>query len=306
LKRNGAITRAAARLAFGLALFAVSTPEARAATDAPAPRPAASVRVTAPGPILADGSGRGGLELLEVFVVDVAGEPVDDSPVGSAGRGEFREAILVAPGHWALPYQPPLVLSDTIEIAVVRAGAASTKVELSLVVRRPTFPIGVKAGVAVAGGRLGPAVGVEAGVWTFLGSLQVGLLLEGGWWMLSSSTTTSIGGVDTTYRGTQGYVPLLLSVGVRVPVADAWFIWLTAGGGGALVSSQVDLAGQSTANETGFAPAASGSISAGPRLGPGFLFVEGRATWIGDAGLTTVNGSAIQFLGFLGYRFDVG
>jgi hypothetical protein len=68
----------------------------------------------------------------------------------------------------------------------------------------------------------------------------------------------------------------------------------------------VDLAGQSTASESGFAPAASGSISVGPRLGPGFLFVEGRATWIGDAGLTTVSGSSMQFLGFLGYRFDVG
>jgi hypothetical protein len=305
LDRIGAIASAAARLAFGLVLIA-GLPRGAGAAEPSPPRPAASIRVRAPGPILADRSGRGGLELLEVFVLDAAGEPVDDPPVGSAGRGEFREAILVAPGHWALPYLPPLVLSDTTETATVKAGNASTRVELRLVVRRPTFPIGVKAGVAVAGGRLGPAVGVEAGVWTFLGSVQVGLVLEGGWWMLSNSSTESIGGVDTTYRGTQNYFPLLLSVGLRVPVADEWFVWLTAGGGCALLSSQVDLAGQSAASETGLAAAATGAISAGPRLGPGFLFVEGRATWIGDAGLSTVSGSAVQFLGFLGYRFDVG
>ena len=305
MDRIGAIARAAARLAVAVAVVA-GLPRVARAADPSLPRAPSSIRVTAPGPILADGSGRGGLELLEVFVLDAAGEPVDEPPVGSAGRGEFREAILVAPGHWALPYQPPLVLADTTEFAVVKAGGASSRVELRLVVRRPTIPIGVKAGVAVAGGRLGPAVGVEAGIWTFLGALQVGLVLEGGWWMLSRSTTESIGGVDTPYRGTQNCFPLLLSVGLRVPLADAWFVWLTAGGGGALLSSQVELAGLSTASETGFAPAASGAISAGPRLGSGFLFLEARATWIGDAGLSTVSGSAVQFLGFLGYRFDVG
>lgn len=304
MDRIRAIASAATRLALGLVLATGLTRGARAAD--PPPRTPASIRVTTPGPILADGSNRGGLELLEVFVLDAAGEPVDEPPVGSAGRGEFREAILVAPGHWALPYQPPLLLSDATETAVVRAGGASSRVELRLVVRRPTFPIGVKVGVAVAGGRTGPAVGVEAGIWTFLGDVQVGLVLEGGWWMLSSSSTESIGGVDTAYRGTRNFFPLLLSVGLRVPLAERWFVWLAAGGGGALLSSQVELAGASTANETGFAPAASGSISAGPRLGSGFLFVEARATWIGDAGLSTVSGSAVQFLGFLGYRFDVG
>lgn len=305
MDRIRAIACAVTRLALGLVVLVGLPQGARAADPSPARTPA-SIRITTPGPILADGSGRGGLELLEVFVLDAAGEPVDEPPVGSAGRGEFREAILVAPGHWALPYQPPLLLSDTTETATVKAGGATTLVELRLVVHRPTFPIGVKAGVAVAGGRLGPAVGVEAGVWTVLGSVQVGLVLEGGWWMLSSSSTESIGGVDTAYRGTQNCFPLLLSVGLRVPIADTWFVWLTAGGGGALVSSQVELAGVSTANETGFAPAASGALSAGPRLGPGFLFLEARATWIGDVGLSTVSGSAVQFLGFLGYRFDVG
>ncbi|MGA8890636.1 MAG: hypothetical protein WB493_03640 [Anaeromyxobacteraceae bacterium] len=295
---------AAARLAFGLVVATGLARGARAAE--PPPRTPATIRVTAPGPILADGSGRGGLELVEVFVLDAAGEPVDETPVGSSERGEFREAIRVAPGHWALPYQPPLVLSDTTEMALVRAGGTSAKVELSLVVRQLKFPLGMKAGVAAAGGNVGPAVGVEVGVFTFSGPLQLGLVLEVGWWMLSRSSTESIGGVDTAYRGTQNYFPLLLSVGLRVPLADTWFVWLTAGGGGALVSSQVNLAGLSTASETGLAPAASGAISAGPRIGPGFLFLEGRATWIGDAGLSTVSGSTLQFLGFVGYRFDVG
>jgi hypothetical protein len=312
--RHGVHTRAATRLAVGLALIAGFPGGIRADVDPARPGvagsardvPAVTLRVTPPGPILADGTGRGGLELLEVFVTDSSGRPLDEPPVGSGGRGQFRDALPVAPGHWALPYQPPLVLSDTTETVVVTAGGASAKVELALVVRRLTFPIGVKAGMAVAGGRVGPALGLEVGVWTFLGPAQVGLVLEGGWWMLSGSTTVSIGGVDTAYRGTQGYVPFLLSVGVRVPFADSWFAWLTAGAGGAVVSSRVTLAGQSTAQESGFAPAATGSLSAGPRLGPGFPFLEARLTWIGDAGLSTVSGSGVQFLGLVGYRLDVG
>jgi hypothetical protein len=73
-----------------------------------------------------------------------------------------------------------------------------------------------------------------------------------------------------------------------------------------MVSNRARLGGQPEVSESAFAPAASGSLAAGPRLGPGALFLEARATWIGDAKLSTLSGSSITFLGLLGYRFDVG
>lgn len=296
--------RAVTRLGLGLLLLGGAPVAAGAAVNGPGP--AAVIRVAPPAAIPVDGSGGEGLAILEVTVVDAAGRPAEDVPVGSGGRGEFREALLVEPGLWAVPYRPPFVLSDTTEHVVVKAGAASATVELTLLIRRPTASLGVKAGVAAAGGRLGPSVGLEAGVWTVLGSAQLGLVLEGGFWMLSGAVTATTGGVESSYRSSQDYFPVLLSLGWRMPVADAWALWLTGGGGGALVSSRVELSGQKVSSESGVAPAVSGSFSAGPRLGPGFLFLEARASWIGDPGLSTVTGSAVTILGFLGYRFDVG
>jgi hypothetical protein len=80
----------------------------------------------------------------------------------------------------------------------------------------------------------------------------------------------------------------------------------TAGGGGGALSSSAELGGQAAVTESGFAPAASGSLSVGPRVGPGFLFLEARGTWVGDPKLSTWSGSSFTFLGLLGYRFDVG
>ena len=307
------IARLSWQLAIALALLAGSPSGARAAgapdgsgEEGPAASgPAAAIRVTTGRPILSAGSDRGRLESFEVVVVDAAGNPAADVPRGSGGRGEFRGLLPIEPGRWALLYQPPLVLADSTEEVVVTAGAVSKRVELELVIPRPTFPLGVKAGVAVVGGRLGPALALEGAAWTVLGRTQVGLLLEAGWWMLSSTSTASIGGADASVQSTQNYFPILLSLGWRVPLANAWMFWVTAGGGGAVVSSSVRLSGQEAASESGFAPAATASLSGGPRLGPGFPVLEVRATWIGDAGLSTVSGSAFTFLGLLGYQLDV-
>jgi hypothetical protein len=83
-------------------------------------------------------------------------------------------------------------------------------------------------------------------------------------------------------------------------------LWATLGGGGGVVSNSSQVGGQPTVSESGFAPAVSGSLSAGPRLGPGALFFEARAIWIGDPKLSTLSGSSTTFLGLVGYRFDVG
>jgi hypothetical protein len=112
--------------------------------------------------------------------------------------------------------------------------------------------------------------------------------------------------VPSTYEAKQNYVPILLSLAWRASLGRSWLFWATAGGGGALVSNQVQVGSQVPVSESGFAPAATGSLSTGPHLGPGSLFLEVRGTWIGDPALTTLSGSSITFLGLLGYRFDVG
>jgi hypothetical protein len=275
------------------------------ATFSIAPSAAAAVRVTPPKPIRADGSNREQFEVLEVTVVDALGNPVNEAPVGSGGRGQFGEAFPAGPGQWALPYRPPRVSKDTTEQLTVKAGPASTTVDLELLARRSPFSLGLKAGVAVTGGSLGFAVGGELGGW-LAGPTQLGLLLDVSWWMVSRTETTTVGGAASAYEATQNYVPILLSVAWRTPFADRWMLWATLGAGGCVVSNSAQVTGQPTVSESGFAPAASGSISAGPRLGPGFLFLEARATWIGDPKLTTLSGSSTSFLGLLGYRFDVG
>jgi hypothetical protein len=271
-----------------------------------APSAAAAVRVTPPGRMLAGGSAKGRFEVLEVIVVDAAGKPVNDVPVGSGGRGEFREALPVGPGHWALPYRPPRISEDTTETVTVKAGTASTTVALELQSRRLSVSLGLKGGLAVAGGGVGPSAGAEAGLWTFLGRTQLGLLLDVGWWSLSKNGTATVGGSPSDFESTQSYVPFLLSIGWQTSFADRWKLRATLGGGGAVVSNSSQLGGQPKVSESGFSPAVSGSVSAGPRLGPGVLFLEVRATWIGDPHLSTLSGSSTTFLGLLGYRIDVG
>lgn len=269
-----------------------------------APRAAAKITVVPHEPIRAGGSDSGKLEVLAVAVVDARGNPASDIPVGSAERGEVWEALAVSPGHWALPYRPPRISEDTVDAVVIRAGNVSTKVDLELLGSRLSVSLGLKAGAAV-GGRVGPAVGVETGVWTRFGHTQLGLVLEVSWWTLSQSSTATVGGAASSYKATQNYFPLLLSLAWRTPFAGRWMFWASTGGGGCVVTNSAQLEGQPAVNESSFTPAATISLSSGPRLGPGFLFLEARATWIGDPKLSTLSGSSTTFLGLLGYRFDV-
>ena len=290
----------------GEAAVVTARADGAVATLSIAPPSASAVRVAPLGPVRADGQGQTTLEVLDVVVVDAFGNPASDVPVGSGGRGEFREALSIEPGHWALLYRPPRILADATEQLVVTAGAASTTVELTYLASRGFFSAGLKAGMVVAGGAAGPAIGAEGGYWKRFGSTQLGLLLDVNWWMLSRTSTASVDGTATSYEATQNYLAFLLSLGWRTPIDDRWMLWAGLGGGGSVVSNSAQLGGQSTVSESGFAPAVRGSLSAGPRLGPGFLVLEARGTWVGDAGLSTLTGSVFTFLGLVGYRFDVG
>ena len=267
---------------------------------------ATTVTITPRGPIRADDSTRGQLEVLDVAVVDAAGNPVNEAPKGSARIGEFREAIRVGPGRWALPYRPPRISEDTTVEAVVTAGAASANVTLELQAGRFAFGGGAKAGLAVAGGGLGPALSGEGVAWTHVGRHHLGLMLELSWWMRSSSSSTTVGGSPSSYQTTQYYPSLLVSAAWQTRLADRWTIWATMGLGAGLVSNHAQLDGQPAVSEQGVAPVVSGSVSGSPLLRSVPICLEARLTWIGDPGLTTMSGSSTTFLLLLGYRFDVG
>jgi hypothetical protein len=230
---------------------------------------------------------------------------VNEVPTAKAARGDFGAAYGISPGQWVIPYRPPRVSADTTEEVVVTVGGASTKVELELLAPRLNFALGAKGGIAYGGQAIGPGAGVEAGLWSVFGRTQLGLVLDVDWWMRSQSSTATVGGAAAAYKSTQNYLPILLSLAWRTSLGPGWMLWLTAGGGFGWVTNSAQVAGQSTVTETGMAPAASASISAGPRLGPGTIFLEARATWMGDPKLSTLGGSSINFLGLLGYRFDV-
>jgi hypothetical protein len=137
------------------------------------------------------------------------------------------------------------------------------------------------------------------------GHTQLGLVLDVDWWMRSVASTTTVGGAPADYKSTQNYVPILLSLAWRTSLGSGWMLWLTGGGGLAWVANNAQVAGQPAVSESGVTGAASGSISAGPRVGPGTLFLEARVTWVADPNLSTLGGSSTNFLGLLGYRFDV-
>jgi hypothetical protein len=267
-----------------------------------APSAAAAVKITPPPPVRADGTNRA---QIEVTVVDAFNNPVNEVPTATAARGDFGPAYGISPGQWILPYRPPRVSADTTEEILVRVGGASAKVELELTAPRLSFALGAKGGVAYGGSAVGPAAGVEAGLWSVFGRTQLGLVLDVDWWMRSVTSTATVGGLPADYKSTQNYLPVMLSVAWRTALGPRWMLWITAGGGMAWVANSAQWAGQPAVSESGVTGAASGSISAGPRVGPGTLFLEARVTWVADPNLSTLGGSSTNFLGLLGYRFDV-
>jgi len=273
-------------------------------TIAPVGTRAAKITIGAHPPILADGSARGRLEVLPITVADAAGDPVTDVPAGSAEQGEFLEALLVGPGSWALPYRPPRVLEDTVDHVTVRAGKVSATSELQLLAGRFSGSIGPKAGLAVGGG-VGPALGLDGSLWWLVGRTQLGLTLDLSWWTVVHSSSPTVGGSASGYSARQRYLPATLALSWRKPFANRWLVWVSAGGGAAVVWNTSTVSGQPSVSEHGVAPAASLSVSAGRSLGPGFPFLEVRLAWVGDPKLSTLTGSSVTVLFLLGYRFDV-
>jgi hypothetical protein len=270
----------------------------------PVAGPAARVTVEPRAAIRADGSSPGMLLIFPVSVVDASGNPASDGPVGSAGLGKFLEPLFVSPGSWMLPYRPPRVLVDSVDHLVVRAGNASAQVDQQLLASQFSVSVGAKAGIAISQ-RLGPAVGFDASAWWFLGHTQLGVTFDLSWWTFSQTSTPTVGSTPASYEARQHFLPALLSLSWRTVFASEWLLWATGGGGICPVWNSAQISGQSPVSESGLAPAASASLSVGPRVGPGSPFLEARVTWIGDPKLSTLTGSSITALILVGYRFDV-
>lgn len=266
--------------------------------------PVARVTVEPRGAIRADGSSPGQLLFFPVTVVDAAGNPANEGPVGSAELGKFLEPLFVAPGSWMVPYRPPRVLVDSVDHLVVRAGNVSTRVDQQLLASRFSVSVGVKGGMAISS-RLGPAAGLEGSAWWFLGKTQLGVTLDLTWWTLSQTSAPMVGGSTASYEARQHYLPVQLALSWRMVFATDWLLWASGGGGISPIWNSAQVSGQPSVSESGIAPAASAAISVGPRIGPGSPFLEVRVTWIGDPKLSTLTGSSTTALLLVGYRFDV-
>jgi len=273
-------------------------------TIAPPSSPASQVTIEPHEPIRADGSSPGQLLIFPVSVLDASGNPASEAPLGNAELGKFLDPLFVAPGAWMLPYRPPRVLEDSTDHLSVRAGNATTRLDLRLLASRFSVSVGVKGGMTVAS-RFGPALGLEGMAWWFVGRTQLGVALDASWWTLSQSSAATVGGGTASYDARQHYLPVLVSLSWRMPFASRWLLWASAGGGVSWVWNSAQVGGQPGVSESGIAPAVSAAVSAGPRLGPGSPFLEVRLTWIGDPKLSTLSGSSTTVLFLLGYRFDV-
>ncbi len=74
-----------------------------------APSAVAVVQVTPPRPVPADGAGEGQLEVLDVVVLDALGNPVNEAPVGSGGRGNSGRP---SPSGWDVGRCPTCLLAS--------------------------------------------------------------------------------------------------------------------------------------------------------------------------------------------------
>jgi hypothetical protein len=133
---------------------------------------------------------------------------------------------------------------------------------------------------------------------------QLGVLVDAGWWSLSERVPVALPDGSAELASERSYLPLTGSLAWAHEFGSRVVEWISFGGGGVLVSSSQELAGQPAVGESGWAFAAAASVALGVRARRGLPFLELRTLWIGDPGLVSVTGSVQAFLLVAGYRFD--
>jgi len=261
-----------------------------------------SISMVAPESVPADGRA---VRQITVEVLDSFGNPVEDERVETESNlSELGPAVRVAPGRWIFSYKTRWSQQDREDVVTVRAGALSATRTIALVAPAPPFSFAPKVGAAYSESSPALAVSADAAVWIRLGPEQVGLSADASWWSLTKSGNTSPSGF--TYTSKTNYVPVVLSLAWRRPIAARYMVWLRAGGGAAFVDNTLSSSGQPAVSASTWVPAAAASVAFGLRAWNGFPFVEVRAGWVGNPNLATLSGAVVPVFLFVGYRFDAG
>lgn len=250
--------------------------------------------------------GKQGVELAAT-VTDAHGNPVDEPPARRvAGAGEVGPPRQAGPGRYAMTYRPRPAAAPGEDEVLVELPPLSARVGLRL--RPPTSALTLTASAGAALGQgawLGLQAGAEASTWRWLGGQEVGLAAAVAFTRLRDETPATLGAGTVPFAGEVRSLALLASAGWRRAAGRRLSVRVTAGGGLARVESLVSAGGGPLLPEASWVPAASGAAALGLPLGPGRVFLEARATWLGDAGLASLQGSPSPISLSLGYERDV-
>lgn len=262
--------------------------------------PAASIQVEAPTDLPADGANHP----LWISVADAHGNPSDEPPRLTADRGALGEPVPVGPGGWMIDYHPPRSAAGGRALVRVQAGAAVGSRVLELRPVPASLTLAPKVGVVFGAGGPAFAAAADVATWFEAGGVELGVVLGVAWWGDRSTGAVSAPGGSLDLRFRRGWLPITLSVASRHPLGGRVEATFHLGGGGALVTSRADLAGQPRISRSGFAPAVIAGAELALRTRFGAPFVEVRGGWLGDPRLDTVRGAAWPVLLLLGARFD--
>jgi hypothetical protein len=261
--------------------------------------PAAEVVVKTPADLAADGADHP----IWIGVSDSHGNPSPEPPRVEARRGSVGEAVPIATGGWIVHYHPPRdtrLGEDHVRIA---AGSAATSATIRLVPMRPVLSLDARGGVVLGTGAPAPTLALEAAAWHRLAGMELGLLLAASWWTTDRSEDVQGPRGPLEVGARRAWFPLTLSVGSRLELGSRVIATVSAGGGGALISTRTTLAGQPDVSEAGWAPVATAGLELALRVASGEPLVAVQGAWIGDPGLGTLRGAARPVSVFLGYRF---
>jgi hypothetical protein len=264
-----------------------------------APGPVASLRVQPPTALAADG----GDYPLWIGVFDAHGNPSAEAPRAEVRRGSVGEPAGLAPGWWMIRYRPPRDARRGEDVLQVAAGPATASTTLQLAPMVPVIWIGARGGVVLGTDGPAPAVGGEASSWLELGPLDMGLVLGATWWSAESHRLVRASGRDLDLRSRRAWLPVTLSAASRHALGARVVATLSAGGGGALVTSRTTLADQPAVSEAGWAPIASAGVELALPMRTGEPFAAVQGAWIGDPHLDTLRGATRSISLFAGYRF---
>lgn len=240
--------------------------------------------------------------LLSASVVDAFGNAADDEARAEGGAGPLPTRR-VAPGLWMIEYRPTPVVDEGEDVVVVEAGPARGRRTLRLTRRARYLAAAPWVGL-VLGAPSGLAVGASASARWRATPNELALLVDVGWWRLAERADVALGGRRAEFSGERTYVPLTVGFGGSRRVARRLSATLGAGGGAALVSSTVRVAGLPTVEETRWAPAFAAAGGVAWDLARGAAFLEARWTWVGGQDLSTLAGASRASLLVAGYRYD--